>query len=158
MKKWLRTGIVCATAALILGVSLGAYAAAKPKDVVKYRKAVMKTNSAIYKNIRAITRGKVDFSAQLASQAAALNANGQNIALLFPAGTGPDKIKSRAKAAIWQDMAGLKAAAAKYSTATGKLAKFAKGGDAKAVKAQLKVVDKACRACHKKFRGKKKKK
>ncbi len=156
MKKWLRTGMVCATAALVLGVSVGAYGAAKPKDVVKFRKAVMKSNNAIYKNIRAITRGKVDFAAQLASQAAALHANGRNMALLFPSGTGPDKIKSRAKAAIWQDMAGLKAAAAKYDTETGKLASLTKGGNAKAVKAQLKAVGKACKACHKKFRGSKK--
>ena len=125
MKKWLHTGMVCATAALVLGVSIGAYAAAKPKDVVKYRKGVMKSNSAIYKNIRAITRGKVDFSAQLPSLTEALHANGRIIASMFPAGTGPDKIKTRAKAAIWQDMAGLKAAAAKYETATGKLASIA---------------------------------
>ncbi len=157
MKKWFLTGMACATAALVLGVSLGAYAAAKPKDVVKYRQGVMKTNSAIYKNIRAITRGKVEFSAQLPNLADALAANGRVIASMFPKGTGPEAGKTRAKAAIWQDMAGLKAAAAKYSTATGKLAKLAKGGDAKAVGAQLKVVDKACRACHKKFRGKKKK-
>lgn len=157
MKKWLRTGMVCATAALVLGVSVGAYGAAKPKDVMKFRTGVMKTNNAIYKNIRAITRGKVDLSAQLSNLAEALNANGRIIASMFPKGTGPEAGKTRAKAAIWQDMAGLKAAAAKYSTATGKLAKLAKGGDLKAVGAQLKAVDKACRACHKKFRGKRKK-
>lgn len=157
MKKWLRTGMICATAALVLGVSVGAYAAAKPKDVVKYRKGVMKSNNAIYKNIRAITRGKVEFSAQLPSLAAALDANGRVIASMFPKGTGPEAGKTRAKAAIWQDMAGLKAVAAKYETATGKLAKLAKAGDVKAVGAQLKAVGKACKACHKKFRGKKKK-
>lgn len=157
MKKWLRTGMVCATAALVLGVSVGAYGAAKPKDVMKFRTGVMKTNNAIYKNIRAITRGKVDFSAQLSNLAEALAANGRIIASMFPKGTGPEAGKTRAKAAIWQDMAGLKAAAAKFETETGKLASLAKGGDSKAVKAQLKAVDKACRACHKKFRGKRKK-
>ncbi len=154
MKKWFRTGILCATAALVLGVSVGAYGASKPKDVIKFRKGVMKTNSAIYKNIRAITRGKVEFSSELASLAAALDANGRVIAGMFPKGSG--KGKTRAKPAIWQDMAGLKAAAANFSAATGKLAKLAKAGDGKAVAAQLKKVDKACRACHKKFRGKRK--
>ncbi len=92
-------------------------------------------NSAIYKNIRAITRGKVDFSAQLTDKAEALNANSRNMTMLFPKGTGPEAGKTRAKSAIWQDMAGLKAAA-KYQRETGKLAKLAKGGDLKAVGAQ----------------------
>ncbi len=154
MKKWFLTGMACATAALVLGVSITASSAAKPKDVIKYRKAVMKSNSAIYKNIRAITRGKVDFSAQLPNLTAALDANGRNINMLFPKGSG--KGKTRAKPAIWQDMAGLKAVAAKYEAATAKLAKLAKAGDGKAVAAQLKAVGKACKSCHKKFRGKKK--
>ena len=88
----------------------------------------------------------------------ALDLSGKGLTVLFPAGTGPDKIKSRAKADIWQDWKKFEASAKKLSAETAKLVKIANGGDKKAVTAQFKAVGKACGGCHKPFRAKKKKK
>ena len=146
--------------ALVFGVLAGAvaYAAEDAKDVVKYRRAVMSAQFGHFKTIKAIVTGKVGFTGQLANQATALDLSGRGLTVLFPAGTGPDKIKSRAKADIWQDWKKFEASAKKLNAETAKLVKVANGGDKKAVAAQFKAVGKACGGCHKSFRAKKKRK
>ncbi|MCH7542282.1 MAG: cytochrome c [Proteobacteria bacterium] len=146
--------------AVAFGVLAGAvaYAAENAKDVVNYRKSVMKAQSAHLKAIKAIVRGKVGYTGLLGNHAKALDLTGKGLTDLFPAGTGPDKIKSRAKADIWKDWKKFEASAKKLNVETAKLVKIANGGDKKAVADQFKVVGKACGGCHKPFRAKKKKK
>ena len=160
MKNFKKTGVMVLLTALVFGVLAGAvaYAADEAKDVVKYRKSVMKAQSAHLKAIKAIVRGKVGFTGQLGNHAMALDLTGKGLTDLFPAGTGPDKIKSRAKADIWQDWKKFEATAKKLQAETAKLVKIANGGDKKAVAAQFKAVGKACGGCHKPFRAKKKRK
>jgi cytochrome c556 len=76
---------------------------------------------------------------------------------MFPAGTGADNAdgaKTRALPAIWSDRAGFDKAAADYAEATSKLLDLAKAGDTPGFKAQLKVVDGTCDACHERYREK----
>ena len=82
----------------------------------------------------------------------------ENLAVLFPAGTGADKVKTRAKPEIWQDWKKFEAGARQLGRETAKLAEVAKSGDMKAFAAQYKAVSKACAACHKPFRASKKRK
>ena len=160
MKNFKKTGVIFVTMAVAFGVLAGAvaYAADDPKQVVKYRKSVMKAQLRHFQAIKAIVRGKVSFTGQLANHAKALDLTGKGLTDLFPAGTGPDKIKSRAKADIWQDWKKFEASAKKLNAETAKLVKVANGGDKKAVAAQFKAVGKACGGCHKPFRAKKKRK
>ena len=111
-----------------------------------------------FKTIKAIVTGKVGFTGQLANQATALDLTGRGLTDLFPAGTGPDKLKTRAKADIWRDWKKFEASAKKLNAETAKLVKIANGGDKKAAAAQFKAVGKACGGCHKLFRASKKKK
>ena len=160
MKNFKKTGVILVTMAVAFGVLAGAvaYAAENAKDVVNYRKSVMKAQSAHLKAIKAIVRGKVGYTGLLGNHAKALELTGKDLTDLFPAGTGPDKIKSRAKADIWKDWKKFEASAKKLNVETAKLVKIANGGDKKAVADQFKVVGKACGGCHKPFRAKKKKK
>lgn len=160
MKNFKKTGVMVLLTALVFGVLAGAvaYAAAEPAYVVSFRKTVMKAQSAHLRAIKAIVRGKVDLTGQLANHAKALDLTGKGLTDLFPAGTGPDKIKSRAKADIWQDWKKFEASAKKLQGETAKLVKVANGGDKEAIAAQFKAVGKACGGCHKPFRAKKKRK
>ena len=160
MKNFKKTGVIVLLTALVFGVLAGAvaYAAEDAKDVVKYRRAVMSAQFGHFKTIKAIVRGKVGFTGQLANQAMALELTGRGLTDLFPAGTGADKMKTRAKPEIWQDWKKFEALAKKLNAETAKLVKIANGGDKKAAAAQFKAVGKACGGCHKLFRASKKKK
>jgi len=160
MKNFKKTGVIFVTMAVAFGVLAGAvaYAADDAKDVVKYRKAVMKAQLRHFQAIKAIVRGKVSFTGQLANHAKALDLTGKGLTDLFPPGTGPDKIKSKATPEVWRDWKKFEASAKKLQQETAKLVKIANGGDMKAAAAQFKAVGKACGGCHEFARAKKKRK
>ncbi len=160
MKNFKKTGVIFVAMAVAFGVLAGAvaYAADDPKQVVKYRKSVMKAQSAHLKAIKAIVRGKVGFTGLLGNHAMALDLTGKGLTDLFPPGTGPDKIKSKATPEVWRDWKKFEASAKNLQLETAKLVKIANGGDMKAAAAQFKAVGKACGGCHKPFRASKKRK
>jgi len=67
----------------------------------------------------------------------------------FPAGSS----STDTKAEIWSKPAEFKKAAADYQAATGKLNQLAHGGDVNQVRAQFRLVQKSCKACHDSFRS-----
>jgi cytochrome c556 len=101
----------------------------------------------------------VDGGAEAKTQGFAANALAKWARVLptmFPAGTGSDNaegMKTRALPAIWTDRAGFDKAAGDYADATSKLLDLAKTGDTAGFKAQLKVVDGTCDACHQRYRA-----
>jgi cytochrome c556 len=72
---------------------------------------------------------------------------------LFPAGSDSSAGKTRAKAEIWSDSAGFKAASDKAAAASDNLATAVKGGDAAAVQTAAQGVQGACGGCHTAYRG-----
>lgn len=164
MKYWNKSALIGVFAVMALGIASGAVANVPdhPKDLVKYRKAVQQSLAAHMRIMGAVVKGKVSFTGQLANQARALQVSVKtlvdNLAVLFPDGTGPAKLKTRARPEIWRDWKKFEAGAGLLSRETAKLAEAAKGGDMKAFAAQYKAVGKACAACHKPFRAKKKRK
>ncbi|MEE8516133.1 MAG: hypothetical protein V3T02_05780, partial [Alphaproteobacteria bacterium] len=98
MKKWLLTGMACATAAMVLGVSVSTTVTAQDTaTVIKERKNHMKNINKpnirkIMKSVKAGTAGPAD-----AAAAAKIRVNMPKFLKLFPAGSGPGKIKTRAK-------------------------------------------------------------
>ena len=127
-------------------------AADSPQSIVKYRQASMKAMGAHMSAMSLVVKHQIASRADLAAHAEAVHGVSKSIAGLFPAGSGPDKVKSDAKAAIWQQLPEFKAEAQELERASAKLAELAKKGDAKAFDAQFKVVGETCNDCHQSFR------
>ena len=71
----------------------------------------------------------------------------------FPAGTGPDVGKTRAKPEIWQKPEDFAARARAFQGAAQKFDATAKGSDVAAIKASFGAVGKTCKACHDPYRA-----
>ena len=127
-------------------------AADTPQAIVKYRQASMKSMGAHMSAMSLVVKHQIASRADLATHAEAIHGVSRNLAELFPAGSGPDKVKSDAKPAIWQQLPEFKRAAARLERESAKLAELAKKNDAKAFDDQFKVVADACDDCHDSFR------
>jgi len=126
--------------------------ALKPAAVVKYRENVMKVMANHMSAISAVVKGDVPYSDQLVLHAAGIQALSPTLVHLFPAGTGPDKVKSESKAAVWKDWDTFKASSTRMNTESDKLLQVAKAGDLAAFNVQFAAVGKACANCHDTFR------
>ncbi len=143
---------------LVSAFALPSIAGDDPDNVLKYRKAVMKSIGGHMGAMAAIVKGQVSYPAShIALHAEGLNASSQLIADAFKANVKPTN-KTRAKPDIWKEWDKFAAAAKATSTESAKLAQVAKGGDMAAIKAQFGALGKSCGGCHKPFRAKKKKK
>jgi len=160
MKFQLSRHLVTGVAALVIMGSVGGVIQeAQGADPIAVRKAMMKQNSAMLKNVKRFAKGhkRAVGAADLAIGGEILAANADNMLKLFPKGSGGGK--SRAKSSIWQDWNGFKAAAAVLKVEANKFAEVARTGNKEAIKKQAAVLGKAgCSSCHDKFRGPKKKK
>jgi cytochrome c556 len=127
-------------------------AADSPQSIVKYRQASMKSMGAHMSAMSLVVKHQIASRADLAAHAEAIHGVSRNLADLFPAGSGPDKVKSDAKAAIWQQLPEFRQEAQELERGSAKLAELAKKGDARAFDAQFKVVGETCSDCHQSFR------
>jgi len=87
------------------------------------------------------------------AQTSTMAADGAKIPSWFPAGTGPDVGKTRAKAEIWKQQDVFARKAKDYAAAAQAIDAAAKAGDVNKVMALHENVDKACKACHDPFRA-----
>lgn len=71
----------------------------------------------------------------------------------FPAGTGPDVGKTRAKAEIWQKPEDFAAKTRAFQAAAQRFDAAAKGSDVAAIKASFGELGKTCKACHDPYRA-----
>ena len=71
----------------------------------------------------------------------------------FPAGTGPDVGKTRAKAEIWQKPEDFAAKTRAFQGAARSFDAAAKAGDVAAIKASFGELGKTCKACHDPYRA-----
>ena len=71
----------------------------------------------------------------------------------FPAGTGPDIGKTRAKPAIWQKPEDFRAKTRAFQAAARSFDATAKAGDVAAIKASFGELGKTCKACHDPYRA-----
>ncbi len=144
------------TALFVLGIA--GQTVAGPKDVIKYRKGVMKAVSGHMKSLGSITGGKVDRQKDLKAHARSMHELATMAATLFPQGTGPDSGKTRALPAIWKDKAKYDKINDEWVAAAKAMLTAANAGDKSAAKKAYKGLKKSCKDCHKPFRAKKKKK
>jgi cytochrome c556 len=87
------------------------------------------------------------------AQTATMAAAGGKIPGWFPAGTGPDVGKTRAKAEIWQQHDLFLRKAKDYAAVAQAVDSAARAGDLNKVMALHEDLDKACKACHQPFRA-----
>lgn len=71
----------------------------------------------------------------------------------FPAGTGPDVAKTRAKPEIWQNAEDFSAKLRNFQGAARALAAATRGNDVVAMNARFDDLDGTCKACHDKYRA-----
>ncbi len=71
----------------------------------------------------------------------------------FPAGTGPEAGRTRAKTEIWSDPQGFSAAVQRYQQAAAQFDSAARAGDVAAMRAALPALGSSCSNCHDKYRG-----
>ena len=145
---------IAASAALAAGIGFAVSAWADAASTQQARSALMKANGAASAALKkAFEAGGTD-TAEIQKQAAILAANGsKSIDELFPQGSGPEAVKTRAKPEIWSNLAEFKSTWETFSKTTTALNDAAKKGDMAAAKAAYEENGKACGACHTKFRG-----
>lgn len=146
MKVWMLAGGLCVAA----GFSVAVFAA---DDVIAQRKALMKANGAAAKTASEMINGTTPFDAAAAAAAARKIASDlETFPTLFPEGS--DQGDTTAAPAIWTNMDGFKAAAAK-TVADANAAADAAAQGADAFKTAFAVVGGDCGSCHREFRIKK---
>lgn len=151
MTRWFLIPSFLAAVAVAATVSPSAFAQ-NIEAANKERSAIMKANNRDLKALnKAAESGKV--GAREAARAAAMRARTAKLGSLFPAGSGSDKIRTRAKPDIWMAPAKFEGDLKSFEKALASAESAAKSGDAKALAVAVKAADGACRACHKQFRG-----
>jgi cytochrome c556 len=101
---------------------------------------------------RELESGKPDINV-LREQTATMASTAAKIPSLFPAGTGPEAGKTRAKPEIWKQQDVFRQKAKNFLVAAQAIDAAARAGDLNKVMALHDDVDKACDGCHKPFRA-----
>jgi len=140
---------LCAT--LIAGLATASLAQGAA-DVVAKRQAAMKTLFPSANAINAAAKaGDFDTAGTKAKE---LSATVHGFGGQFPAGSGlAEGVKTRAKAEIWTDAAGFKAALDKSSGATDAVVAAVATKDADKIAAAVTAFQGTCGGCHTPFRG-----
>ena len=145
-------------AAIAISGLAGVSFAQSQADAIKERQAAMKDNGKEAKIIAEYAKSGKGSAKAVQAAAEKIVATADKLADLFPAGTSEDDAvgkagKTRAKAAIWTDMAKFKADDEALKKAAEAVAKAAAAGDQKMVADASKELNAACGNCHKAFRG-----
>lgn len=120
-------------------------------DVIEKRQALMKSNSADAKAIKAAVEAK-DY-ATIETKAKDIMANAEKIPSLFPKGSTQGKTK--AKPEIWEKPDEFAKNPKNLSKAASELADAAKAKDDAAIAVKVKALGEVCGNCHKTFRAEK---
>lgn len=139
------------------GTAYVASATAADMSPVQKRQALMKDNGKSSRTIVAYLKNGKGSTEDVAKAAAEIARNATMIPELFPAGTSSADMpgKTRAKPAIWQDMAKFKVEAKTLEEKAMALEAAAKAGDKKKIQMAFGDMGRhACGACHGLFREK----
>jgi cytochrome c556 len=138
---------------LVLAAAVAAHAAT-PDDIVGARKQNFKQIGGAMKASSDTFKTSAPDLAVIRKSAATFASLAPKVPTWFPAGTGPDKVKTGAKAEVWSDAAGFKAAAAAFAKAAGEYKAAADSGNLDAIKGKQAALGGACKGCHDKYRTK----
>lgn len=137
--------------AYVLSAGVAARAAdASPDDIVKYRKAVMKSQREHLAAATAIIQGKVPYAKHLGDHVKSLEASTAIATELFPEGS--DAGDTGALSAVWTEKSDFQKRAKDTQQYASALAKTVAAGDTGHYAARLKDLQESCKSCHKDFR------
>jgi cytochrome c556 len=149
--------IAIAAAGVLVTTAGAAFAADEPANVIKYRQAFMKANSAHITMTAAVVKGEVSWTDELAGHAHALHEQSKHLLRLFPEGSGKGDtdVKSVALPVIWEQWSKFEEAANAFEAESGKLVEAVESGDQTAIAQQVGALGKnGCGGCHETFREK----
>lgn len=141
---------------IVLGVAAPAgalIAAASAVDLQKERHHHYHELGDAFKVVRDETKAGTPDMAKIKAAAQVVSEASVDQGRWFPAGTGPEAGKTRAKPEIWAQPKDFQAAQKVFSDAAPKLLAAANAADLAAVKTNFGEVGKACKNCHDTFRG-----
>ena len=151
-----------AVAAALVATASTVVAQMKPEDAIRARQSIMRVVGLNFGPVSGMAQDKIPFNKDLfvANSVRLEQVWAMQPSRFFVAGT--DKAVAGSKVAgftdatpeIWSSPDKFKKAFDDNTTAIGKLAAAAKGGDEKAMKAAADDVGKSCKACHDDFRVK----
>ena len=150
-----RTRVLAVSTVALIAVAAAAVPLSKPKAlaVMKARHEQMEAfggaTKTIYTNLQS---GSPDLNA-IRKATAAINSRAPKLVSWFPAGTGPDVGKTRAKAEIWQKPEDFVLKAKDFANAANELDAAAKRGDVSEIKTAFKTLGGTCKACHDPYRA-----
>lgn len=147
MTNWTKRIVLAAAAIALVGIA-GVGVTQAQSDAIKARQALMKSNGAAMKAIKAVVDAKGP-TAPIAAEAAKLVSTFKAYPGHFPAGS--DKGETKASPDIWKNMDDFKALNASALAAAIKLEADAKTGDVALVAADFGNMGKNCGACHSKY-------
>jgi cytochrome c556 len=140
--------------ALGLAAPVGALlAAASARDQQKARHDHYHELGDAFKTVRDQTRAGSPDMAKIKAAAQVISEASIDQGRWFPAGTGPEAGKTRARAEIWTRPEDFKAAQKAFSDAAPKLLAAANAGDLNTVRSTYGDLGKACKNCHDTFRS-----
>jgi cytochrome c556 len=151
-----------ALAAVLVVTTSTAVAQMKPEDAMRARQSIMRVVGLNFGPVSGMAQDKIPFNKeQFVANATRLESVwAMNPGRFFIAGTDKPVAGSKiavftdAKPEVWSQPDKFKKAFDDNTTAIGKLAAAARGGDEKAMKSAADDVGKACKACHDDFRVK----
>jgi cytochrome c556 len=144
MRVWLLVLMVTAAAS-----SLATEAAPTPAEVARARQAAFRLSASTFHHMRTRIEAGTDVK-PLAYGARALEAWARALPRLFPEGSGVQP--TRARPEVFTQRADFEAKAADYARAAARLAELAEANDKAGFSAQWDATEKACAACHERYR------
>jgi cytochrome c556 len=136
-----------------LAAAGAAYAQLSPKDAVGVRINAYRETGAAFKTINDQLKSGTPVKIMLRTSARTISNTARDQYNWFPAGSGAETgLKTKAKAVIWSDPAGFKAAQDRLAQEAALMSKVVETGDAAAMQKQAKALGQACAACHQKYR------
>lgn len=139
-------------ASLALCTATGTFAQVKPEDEIRYRQSVMNVIGRAFGPMVNMAQNKTPYNKDVVAK------NTQVIETLSGLpwnsfGPGTEKgAPTKADMKVWSDASKFKNGADKMQQEVTKLGQTVKGGDEKAILAQVGEVGKACKGCHDDFR------
>jgi cytochrome c556 len=150
-RHYLIAGLLAGVASLGVAPVGVALAQTALQDIIVTRQAGMALQQAAFDSVKLALEAKLDPKPQ-AGAAEAMAFWSSQIPTVFPPGSEKGH-ETRAKPEVWSDNTGFVKDSNDTAAAAKKLADLLKAGDADGAAAQLKVLDRACVACHRSYRA-----
>jgi cytochrome c556 len=146
---------LCSVAAISVGLAQSKPSEKAAQNAVKVRKAVFDVQNFAFTPVMAMLKRQVPFNAEeVVTAAKRVEMTSSIIPDAFKVDTRNTNVDTKARDAIWTNMADFKTKAQNLQTAAQNLQQAAMSGDQGATLKAAGMVGKACGSCHDEFRNK----